>query len=1012
MAAPTNQSDSELFIEYALRRTKGRFRSLALGAAVLLMSATASLFLLAAVAADHVLPGGLGAPARMLLRWCLVLGELAIAVLLLVRPLVGRINNLYVARVIEKAHPEFRNDLTAALELSDDRGVNRGTLAAIKRRAAREVAEADVESSVATRSFRLSAVIFAVAAGAFGVYCLLAPKSVLVSIRRVLGDDRTPAPTRTRILAVGPEDGKVVVSGQPVTFTAEVLGRRGPVTLRISRDAGRTFLAADALEMAPRGRTPSGSEAFVAHGRAPAGAGGIAAFEVGCGDARSGLRRLVVLPAPAVRDVEARFDWPAYTGRGVTVAGTGHVEALRARANAPGAGTKVTIRATANFPVASASMIFAKSPPVIMTTQDETMTGEFEVTQTDSYRIAYRGDHEYLRGQSIPYSVKAIDDLPPEVRLTEPSVRIELPAGGLLRLAGEATDDFGLASVELVIRRADGRRSIGLARFSAPGAGSRAIEAVLPVERIGSAGELLQCSVEARDFRPPAGQVGRSKTFEVSIVAPERPAAIETSERSEASETQVEVPGAPGQGEPTARTGPNDVGATGQAVNELLEMARRDARKLEVLRVGLLGDEKAPEAAEAPTGGRMAPEDRRAPASSKRSGDPRRRGDAQADRQRQVGPETTGKDGYPDGQPTRDTPDGRERGEGRDQAPNGDKKQAQGQGDGQASGKGQGQAEGPGAGGGQGQGRQEGSGPQQAGAADKTEGPGAGSKPGSGGNGESAQDQGRERQAPGDGQAEGPGTGEGAGQSKAQAPGDGQASGKGQGQAQAPGAGEGSAQGQGQAPGDGQASGKGQGQAQAPGAGGGQGQGQGGAGRSGATGMHSAAGGGDPNSGSSARRGDVNAPEAPGMTPKQAARLEAVGRVIDEARKRIRGGKVDPELLKELGMTAGQFAAFVERYQSRFSRIAKMPAGTVRPGRSVSGAFKLTGSSTLQKGRGGDEGLGDVAGAEKLPTDRIRKLRQPRLTKVSSEYRKEVEAYFRAISEGPGEAEAATRPAE
>jgi len=947
MAAASNQSDSELFIEYALRMTKGRFRSLALGTAVLLMAATTALFLLGAVAADHVLSGGLSASARMVLRWFLVTGELAIAILLLARPLVRRINNLYVARLIEKAHPEFRNDLTAALELSDDRGVDRGALAAIKRRAAREVAETDVEASVATRNFRLGSIIFALAAGAFAMYCLLSPKSVLVSVRRVLGDDRAAAPTRTHILAVRPEAGSVVVTGQPVTFTAEVLGGRGPVTLRISRDAGRTFLAGDALEMEPRGRTPSGSEVFLARWRAAAGAGGVAAFEVGSGDTRSGLRKLVVLPAPALREIQARLDWPAYTGRGATVSSTGNVEALRARANAPGTGTKVTIRARANFPVVSASMIFADSPPLIMTTQDGTMTAEFELSQSDSYRIAYRGAHPYLRGQSIPYRLKAIADSPPTVRLTEPIGRVELSAGGSLRLAGEATDDFGLASVELVIRRDDGQRRIGLARPRAPGARSRAIETLIPAEDIGAAGELLRCGIEARDFRPPGGQVGRSRTFEVSIAAPERPAAIENSEISGTSESRGQAPRAASGRQATRPTGGDGADASRRAVSELLEMARRDARELEVLRAYLSSGEKGPEAPDAPVEGQRAPGE---------SGASRQLDDTQAGR-RQVGPEIPGEDGFRGDQRTPEALGGLERDEGQGRPPGHAQTRAQGRDqavDRRAN-------------------------PQEAPGEDQSRP--AASKPGKSANGEKVQ-----------------------GQGNAQAQGAGGSQGQGRGQAQAQGTGSGQGRGQG----SGQASGSGQGQ----GATQGQGSAQGGAGRSAAAGMHSAGGGGNPNVGSASRRGEVDVPEASGVTPEQAAHLQSIGRVIDEAQRRIRGGKVNPELLKELGMTSSRFAAFVERYNSRFGRIAEMPRRTDRPGRSVSGAFKLTGSGALQKGRAAGERLGDVSGAEKLPTDRIRNLLQPRLRKVSPEYRKEVEAYFRAISQGPRDAEAATRPAE
>jgi len=43
--------------------------------------------------------------------------------------------------------------------------------------------------------------------------------------------------------------------------------------------------------------------------------------------------------------------------------------------------------------------------------------------------------------------------------------------------------------------------------------------------------------------------------------------------------------------------------------------------------------------------------------------------------------------------------------------------------------------------------------------------------------------------------------------------------------------------------------------------------------------------------------------------------------------------------------------------------------------------------------------MDDVRGSEKLSTDDVRKLYEQRAKTVSPEYRKQVEAYFRAISE-------------
>ena len=135
------------------------------------------------------------------------------------------------------------------------------------------------------------------------------------------------------------------------------------------------------------------------------------------------------------------------------------------------------------------------------------------------------------------------------------------------------------------------------------------------------------------------------------------------------------------------------------------------------------------------------------------------------------------------------------------------------------------------------------------------------------------------------------------------------------------------------------------------------------------------------------------------LSPAEQGRLRSVGRTIDEAARRIRSGQVDAELLADLGMTAGELAGFVEQYREIFGRSKDMPERTERPTGTIRDAFQLPGRGGRQSGRGLDGGLDDVAGSEKLSPDELRKLYESRAAKVSPEYRKQVEAYFRAISE-------------
>ena len=108
-------------------------------------------------------------------------------------------------------------------------------------------------------------------------------------------------------------------------------------------------------------------------------------------------------------------------------------------------------------------------------------------------------------------------------------------------------------------------------------------------------------------------------------------------------------------------------------------------------------------------------------------------------------------------------------------------------------------------------------------------------------------------------------------------------------------------------------------------------------------------------------------------------------------------------------MTPQQFRSFVERYSQRFQQVRKS-AGP--PGGETLAAQDGTGSKRLQQGRTLDQQVLDVKGAEKLSPDELRKLYESRARSVSPEYRKQVEEYFRSISEGAAPRTPTTAPSQ
>ena len=183
-----------LVVEYVLRLTKCRLRMVSLWAALLGGLALGLAELTAFILADH-LSGGLSDSSRRLAQILMLALPAAGGLWWVVIPIFRRLSDLYVARLIEKAHPELRTDLTAALQLAQQPDVNPGVSRPSSARPPRSCPARDLRRRPRRRHSRLGR-----GAGAatvlFLAYAIVAPKSVLPSLARAFGSLCRPRPGR------------------------------------------------------------------------------------------------------------------------------------------------------------------------------------------------------------------------------------------------------------------------------------------------------------------------------------------------------------------------------------------------------------------------------------------------------------------------------------------------------------------------------------------------------------------------------------------------------------------------------------------------------------------------------------------------------------------------------------------------------------------------------------------------------------------------------------------------
>ncbi len=227
-------------------------------------------------------------------------------------------------------------------------------------------------------------------------------------------------------------------------------------------------------------------------------------------------------PTTHVRDLRVTVTPPGYTGH---PAHSG--DELNARAE-QGARVVWTVRVAG--PADQATLLFGDDTVTLTRAGDGTFAGERQAGTSELYALRIQAaGREVWRSPSARLEV--LPDRPPVLAVEQPQALTEVPPEhpGILTLAGQANDDYGLAGVELLITAVAGggeqisvheeRRALALdarGRFEVP----------LDLAALGVRKDTeLYLRVEATDRRLPAPNRTRSETLRVRAVGPQELAA-------------------------------------------------------------------------------------------------------------------------------------------------------------------------------------------------------------------------------------------------------------------------------------------------------------------------------------------------------------------------------------------------------------------------------------------------------------------------------------------------------
>ncbi len=452
---------NELRAEFS--RLAGRWLKLAL----LYGIARVVAFVCCGLAALYVLDRSLAlpAPVRIVLLLVVVAG-LAVQVYRgIVYPLKKRPTERDVACAIERRFPQFDGRLLAVLELEGEaidpqRNVSPELVADLRRETSAIRATLPLSTIFEYRHLqRLGA---AAAVLVLGVITFVATQSSLADVffRRLLGGSAR-WPQRTMLAVKFPEHGTHYV----VEYDAkDSSNEKRPIRVRIARGASLPVAVTangenpELVEVRTESRESGDSKIALSSTGNGEWAGRFRSvrapftFRPVGGDDDGGGREVEVeiFTPPAVASVTSQLQFPAYTGLGPRVEPRGDVEGL--------VGTHVTIDVQTADAVAAGRLVFDSgiaALPLLLVADSNSrkLRASFDITQSCAYSIELVSDIGFKNLEPPTYSVLAVKDRGPTVRVLEPGrADVDVTPNGIVPLRIAADDDYGLTSLAIEMK--------------------------------------------------------------------------------------------------------------------------------------------------------------------------------------------------------------------------------------------------------------------------------------------------------------------------------------------------------------------------------------------------------------------------------------------------------------------------------------------------------------------------------------------------------------------------------
>jgi hypothetical protein len=476
------------------------------------------------------------------LRWGLLAGLLVLwagcLFHFLLRRLFWKQNPAQIARFVEQAMPEVRNDLINSVLLASDREQSSPELVELAiREAAHRSSRMDISKSISLTPLKRWGIAMAAGIALMVLAGTMAPQVLRRGMSAIF------APTQylsqvgsVKITQVTPGDASAFI-GEHLAITATIENeRRLPQTAEIIIEG----------DPAPHALMPSADNTaftFVTDVKNDFN------YAVRVGDTRWPLDKpyysVKVLRGVKVESMTVKYDYPLYTklpSRGPVPLADGLIEAP--------AGTVAMLSVTLSEPLPAAVLEVRDGPMTPMGCYDKrTFSQTLNVDKDGAYRIEMR-DRQGRIIQQLPdlgkddpsagaatsggyYRIHAIADQPPKVAFLKPLSDVTVGPGGKVRTQIKVSDDYGIDQVQFMLGKAGAERPVTNLN-SRPAIGTKAalLDYTIAIPPETPEGTELVFYATATDNWPKAPQTTTSNRFKITVQNMARVAA----ERSKAYE--------------------------------------------------------------------------------------------------------------------------------------------------------------------------------------------------------------------------------------------------------------------------------------------------------------------------------------------------------------------------------------------------------------------------------------------------------------------------------------------